>query len=484
MTRGQRSSKAVDPIMLRARDTPAILTEDGDVVTHRALRTLVDAFTNRLSGGERRLVGLLGDRELGTVVAHLAAVRGGHAVAWFGAAGVPERMRELVRRYAPEFLVGPAATMTAVAEPLGYRLESFTPAPDVLLACAPQPSTVPIGTETSLLLLTSGSVSGGRGVRLSAGAIAANARGIRETLEFDASSRGATSLPLYYSYGLSILHSHLTAGGSVLLTSAPATGGGFWRRFDASGCQIFNGVPTHFEWLDRKSAPWQRVRKLRTVTCAGGPISRGLAERMHQRCTRIGAGFVKMYGQTEATARISILRAEDFLAHPDSVGRVLPGSRVSFDAEGQLLYHGPSAMLGYCDGRADLAVPDQMQGTIHTGDVGHEADGYLHLTGRMARFIKPNGRRISLDSVEGAFAELAPAAAVGDTEEQAHVFMTAEYGPALEAVRRELLDRLGLPPAAISLHCVTELPRRSNGKLDYQRLVARVAAMAGERQGE
>ncbi|WP_174187799.1 AMP-binding protein [Nocardia barduliensis] len=473
----------MDPIMLRARDTPAVVTEDGAVVTHRELRTLVDAFASRLAGGQRRLVGMVGDRELGTVVAHLAALYDGHAVAWFGAAGVPERMRELVRRYAPEFLVGPIGTMAAVAEPLGYRLESFTVAADVVVARAPQPSTLPIGTDTSLLLLTSGSVSGGRGVRLSAGAIAANARGIRETLEFDSTSRGATSLPLYYSYGLSILHSHLSAGGSVLLTSAPATGGGFWNRFDTAGCHVFNGVPTHFEWLDRKSVPWQRVRSLRTITCAGGPIARSLAERMHQRCARIGAGFVKMYGQTEATARISILRAEDFLAHPDSVGRVLPGSRVSFDAEGQLLYHGPSSMLGYCDGRADLAAPDQMRGTIHTGDVGHEMDGYIHLTGRMARFIKPNGRRISLDSVEGAFAELVPAAAVGDAEEQAHVFVTAEYGPALEAVRRELLDRLGLPPAAISLHCATDLPRRSNGKLDYQRLVGRVAAMTAERQG-
>ena len=191
-------------------------------------------------------------------------------------------------------------------------------------------------------------------------------------------------------------------------------------------------------------------------------------------------GFVKMYGQTETAARISILRAADFPAHPESVGRVLAGSRVTFDADGQLVYHGPSAMLGYCDNRTDLAAPDQLGGTVPTGDLGYERDGFLYLTGRQSRFVKPLGRRIGLDALESVFSELAPAAVVGDATERAHVFLAAETGPEFEAVRRSLLDRFALLPEAITLHYGTELPHLPNGKIDYRRLSERTASTIEE----
>jgi long-subunit acyl-CoA synthetase (AMP-forming) len=177
-----------------------------------------------------------------------------------------------------------------------------------------------------------------------------------------------------------------------------------------------------------------------------------------------------MYGQTEVAARISILRADEYPEHPDSVGRVLAGSRVTFAEDGQLLYHGPGAMLGYCDHRADLAAPDQMRGTVRTGDLGYAQDGFLYLTGRLSRFVKPLGRRISLDAVEDFFAELAPAAVVGDAAERAHVFVAARLGKEFETARRALLDRFALPPDTVELHYGVDLPRLPNGKTDYRRL--------------
>lgn len=470
----------MDPIPLRAQDAPAVLHQDGSVLSHRDLLTMVDACARTLPRGGRRLVGLLGDRELGSVVAYLAALRSGNAVACFGAARSQERMSELVRRYEPEVLVGPAPVVAEVAELLGYRLQAAGPGHGVVVAHACGPRAPDVDEGTSLVLFTSGSVSGGRGVRLSGTAIAANATGIAEALGIDASWRGATSLPLYYSYGLSVLSSHLTAGGSIVLTTDSATSTAFWRRFDSLECNVFNGVPAHYDWLDRSPVPWHRIPGLHTVTCAGAPIRPALAARVHALCSRHGVGFVKMYGQTEATARISILRAEDYPEHPESVGRVLAGSRVSFDADGQLVYHGPSAMSGYCDDRAGLAAPDQVRGTVHTGDLGFEQDGFLHVTGRLSRFVKPFGRRISLDALETVFSEITPAAVVGDAAERAHVFLAATSEPELEAARRTLLDRFSLPPDTIQLHYETELPRLSNGKTDYRRLAERTATTTGE----
>lgn len=463
----------MDPIGLRPTGRVALVTDGGELTHRDLLRLVTDAA--RALPPRRGLVALLGDREPGTVAAYLATLRGGHTAAWFGAAGGGARLRALIDGYEPELLVGPAQAVGAAVAGGGYRPVDAPGLPGVVAARRTGPAPADIDPGTQLVLLTSGSVSGGRAVRLSGAAIAANCAAIRETLGIDGSSRGATSLPLYYTYGLSVLHSHLIAGGGVLLSEQPATGPGFWRSFAAAGCDIFSGVPMHFDWLDRGRVPWQRVASLRTLTVAGGRVRPALAARFHERCAATGRRFYAMYGQTEATARISVRAPEDYAEHPESVGRVVPGSRVTIE-DGEVVYHGPGAMRGYADDRAGLALPDQTGGTVRTGDLGYLRDGHLYLTGRRGRFVKPDGRRIGLDAVEDVFAELAPAAAVGSARERAHVFVESVPSAALEAARSGLAARLGLSPGAVRLHYVPALPRRANGKVDYGAL----AGMTGD----
>lgn len=462
----------MDPIGLRPSRRPALVTGAGDVVTHRDLVALMDAVSPHLPAGRRSLVALVGDRELGTVAAYLAALRDGHTAAWLGAARDPAQRHALVAAYEPEILAGPADLVRSAAACAGYDRVVGLDRPgfeDFALAQRRGPAS-DIHPGTRLLLVTSGSVSGGRGVRLSAEAVAANTAAVCASLSIDENTRGATSLPLYYTYGLSVLHAHLAAGSSLLLTAEPPTGQRFWRAFADAGCEIFNGVPVNFEWLDR--LPWRRVASLKTMTVAGGRLRTPLAERLHQECDASGRRFYKMYGQTEATARISVLDHEDFGEHPDSVGRPLPVGQVSIRPGGEIVYTGRCVMQGYADGRADLARPDETLGTLDTGDLGFVRDGFLYVTGRAARFVKVDGRRISLDAVEDRFAVLAPSAAVEGENERAIVFVESAPTAELERTRQELVARLGLPPYAVRLRFVDRIPRRANGKIDYRGLAA------------
>ncbi|NED99844.1 AMP-binding protein [Phytoactinopolyspora halotolerans] len=476
----------MDPIALHAGEQPALVLEDGRTLSHRELVRLVDRVGLLLPAERKCLVALLGDREMGTVLGYLAGLRCGHAVAWFGAAADRGRRASLVNRYAPEVVIGPEPDIAAVVAddfPGAYRrLDAGigVGADRIRIAVAHDVTAHPeVAPGTSLVLLTSGSESGGRAVRLSAKSIAANCRGVQEALRIDTRSRAATSLPLFYTYGLSVLNSHLSAGATVLLTAAPATGIGFWNLFAAAGCDTFAGVPAHFDWFARSRLPWDDVASLRSMTVSGGRLRAALARRFHARCSETARRFYKMYGQTEATARITVLQPEDFAAHGDSVGRVLTGGRVTIehtqgeDGMGRIVYRGPCAMQGYASGRADLALADEMRGTVDTGDLGVLREGFLYLAGRAGRFVKPGGIRVSLDAVEEAFAAVTPAAAVGTVDERAHVFVEPAPTAEIEAVRRGLLSELRLAPRAVRVHVIPNLPVRGSGKPDYRLLRSR-----------
>jgi long-chain acyl-CoA synthetase len=472
------------PLDLRATDRPALHLEDGTSVTHRTLLRLADRFARRLPHDRKSLVVLLGDRELGTVAAYLGALRAGHTVGWFGSAHDGVQQANLLEAYRPEVIVTPETADAGLGR-LAMR-PSGTPIAGMHILELPGPRAPgDIHPRTDLLLLTSGSVSGGRTVRLSADALTANGTAIRDVLGLDGANRGATSLPLYYTYGLSVMNSHLLAGGSVLLSAAPVGSRRFWRYFHDAGCELFAGVPTQLEWLARAQLPWADIAALRKVTVAGGRLRTPLARRFHQACDASGRQFYKMYGQTEATARITILRHDDFPGREDSVGRVLPGGRLtvagSAATPAEVIYHGPSVMQGYADTRADLARGDEMRGTINTGDQGYLEEGFLYLTGRAGRFVKPLGRRVSLDALEDLFAEAGVVGAVGDRNERAHVFVAG--GPdtttTTERLRSNAVTRMALPLEALHVHHLPLLPLLPSGKVDYRRLAALVPVLRG-----
>ncbi|CAM5587362.1 AMP-binding protein (plasmid) [Streptomyces viridifaciens] len=466
-------------LRIAASDRVAVVHPDGSAVTYRELLRSADQAGRLLPHRRKALVALFGDREPGTLVTYVAALRQGHAVGWFGSVPDPAQRVALVRRFRPDVIVAPPHQLADSVPGSTYR-----PVGSAFLGVAvarqvggPRPDVHP---DTSVLLMTSGSMSSGRAVRLSGAAIAANSRAIAEALDIRPNSRAATALPLFYSYGLSVINSHFAMGASVLLTDAPASGTRFWREFAAAGCTIFPAVPLHLQWLTRTRRAWNLVPTLRAVTVSGARTSATLAKSIHEQAERIGFQFFKMYGQTEATARISVLQHEDLPARPDSVGRVVPGSTVVIEGddggqvpdgtEGHIIYRGPNAMQGYADSAADLSRPDEMAGTVDTRDLGFMADGFLHVTGRTGRFVKPGGRRLELDVVEELFSEVASSAVVGTDDERAHVFVEGGPLPAIEEVRSGILRQGRVGPDDLRIHFVASLPRRLNGKVDYRAL--------------
>ena len=453
-------------------EAPALLDESV-TLTHADLRqTIARAPFPR---SPKSLVWLLAPNSVSAVVGYLAALAAGHAVCPLDPGLDFERLAELARRFEPELVLTPAAV-------------SRPPVPDLVAAPSPvaglalwrRPATLPvpgpIHPELALLLATSGSTGNPRFAALSGAAMAANTAAIIQVLGLGPGDRALAHLPWWYSYGLSVLHSHLAAGGSVVITARDFLDEELWRLARTTGVTALAGVPFHWESLLRLDLARLKVPTLRLFTQAGGRLAPDRVRRAAEMCRHQGGRFHVMYGQTEAAPRITTLPAGEAATRPDAVGPALPGGRLEILTEagpttepgvvGEVIYYGPNVMMGYASGRVDLAAGDRLGGRLATGDLGRlAADGTLVLTGRRRPFAKVLGLRLDLADVEAAAESLAPVVAVQEGERL--VLVTTEGDPEmLRRVRAAVATATGLHPGALVCRVVADFPRLPNGKID------------------
>jgi acyl-CoA synthetase (AMP-forming)/AMP-acid ligase II len=457
-----------------------IEAETAQTLSHAELERAVEEVGGQLATAQKSLLFLFARNDLASVVAYLAALAQGHAVALLDAEASPALRGRLLARYRPRFVWQPAGVAPAETPelPAGVELAGWRGAR--CFRCEPAPD--PLHPELGVLLSTSGSTGSPKLVRLGLGAVVANAGAIATGLELSAADRGISSLPLFYAYGLSVLNSHLWAGGSLVLTAAGAVERRFWDALREYQCRSFAGVPYTYQMLHRLGFEHFDAPSLRVLTQAGGRLEPRLVRYFHEHMAARGGRFYVMYGQTEAVARIAILPPERLPEKLGSVGQVLAGGELSIDASaapadsppgvGEVVYRGPNVMLGYAESAADLARGDELCGQLRTGDLGYlDAEGLLFVTGRSKRIGKLFGLRVSLDELEEMVRERGPAAVIQDGE---RLLVFCAFGDAalLDGVQRELAARLRVHRSGLELRRVEALPTLASGKVDYQRLSA------------
>jgi len=283
-----------------------------------------------------------------------------------------------------------------------------------------------------------------------------------------------------YSYGLSVINSHLVLGASVVLTDDSVLQREFWSALDRYTCTSFAGVPYTYQMLLQTGLLKSKGATLRTLTQAGGRLEEAYIRQMHELALARGWKFFVMYGQTEATARISYVPFEQLGTKIGSVGVAIPnGALWVDDASEELVYQGPNVMQGYAECRTDLARGDELQGVLRTGDLGRrDEDGYFYITGRLKRFLKIFGKRFNLDDAEKILARRceAPVACFGRDD----LLMAAvEEGANSSRIHATICETFALPRPAVKVVVMPNMPRTPNGKLDYRRL-AEAAQVLGE----
>lgn len=440
-------------------DSPALRDELGEWVSYDALRALAKGWAERLAG-PRRLIFFYIRNDVNNVAALLGAIAAGHAVGLFDPSLSREARDRLEDCYQPDWLVEPS-TEQDVRGPLN---EQPTPLDDGL----------------TLLLSTSGSTGSPKLVRLSWAALEGNAKSIAEVLNIQSDDVAAGHLPLHYSYGLSVLTSHLCRGARVCLTEQGLMQRTFWSTLREAGVTHLPGVPFHFQMMSKLGFARLGLTKLRTLTQAGGALDVAARRQAHMFMAERGGGFYVLYGQTEAAPRMTTLQHSDFPIAESSVGTPLPGCRIEIadggeEGVGEVIFHGPNVMLGYAESRADLILGDLQAGRLATGDIGRlDEAGRLFLTGRAKRFGKVWGLRVNLDELEREANAIASAAVTqkGDflRVHLAGVVDDDAYIVQKQRLLDHLLAQFTLPRTSYEFCRVSEIPRTERGKVDYAAL--------------
>lgn len=453
----------------------AVIDNRGHVLSHAQLK----AAGSRLACavGDRCLVFSMCQNSLGSLVGYTGFLANRVVPAMLRRDPDTDNLSRLLERYAPRFIWTDRADLarypdcTPVHEDFGY-----------VLLRTPYDSAVPLHEDLALLLTTSGSTGSPKFVRQSHANLQANTASIVEFLGLDPSDRAITTLPMNYTYGLSILNTHLAVGATVLLTDRTLMQKEFWSFFKEQGATSFGGVPYTYEILKKLRFFRMDLPSLRTMTQAGGRLAPELHREFARFAADTGRRFVVMYGQSEATARMSWLPPERSLEKCGSIGIAIPGGRFELidsqgqvidqpDSTGELVYFGDNVTLGYAESAEDLARGDERGGVLATGDLARrDAEGYYYIVGRKNRFLKIFGNRVGLDEVERLLKDHFPHTdcACAGRDDQMHVFAPA--GAPLEEMKRFLVEATGLYHAAVCLCEVPEIPKNEAGKTLYAEL--------------
>jgi long-chain acyl-CoA synthetase len=440
---------------------PAVVeVGSGQALTYDELARAADAQVNQLELREpRQLVFIFARNDLASLTAYLGCLRRGHVAALLPVGRPGEA---LLTSYLPDRLIAPP---DAPSVP-GY--EPIAPGKWRRLG---RSAGSPPHEDLALLLSTSGSTGSPKMVRLSRANLQANAVAIAGYLGLTPNERAPTTLPLSYSYGLSVVHSHLAAGATLLLGDFPVVQASTWQILAEHGATSFAGVPLVYQMLRRLRFEPRSVPTLRTFTQAGGRLDSETKAWFLERATSGGARFFVMYGQTEATARISFVPPERLPEKLDSIGRTIPGGELSVDPDGgELIYRGPNVMLGYASSREELALADTQRGVLRTGDLGRvDPDGFFYVEGRLKRFLKLAGLRISLDEIERHLERsLDCAVACGGQDES--LVIQLEKAVTVTRVHAMLQQDFGLAPSLVQVRSGAPIARLATGKIDYAAL--------------
>ena len=428
----------------------------GATFTYGQLARRADELAGQLPEQPARTVGLLlFPPTFDAVSLYLGALRSGRHVPLLLPPGIhPALLADLREKYQPDWI----ATGT---EPV-QRLRS-----ERAVGAVPHES-------LGLLLSTSGSTGSQKLVRLAYTALDANAASIVEYLRLGEGDRAITTLELSYSFGMSILNSHLAAGASVVLTNETLLSRGFWDLAQKSHITSLSGVPSQFAMLRRAGLEKRGLGSLRMLTQAGGNLSEPLKREFKALTDRLGSEFFVMYGQTEAAPRISYVPPARLEEKPGSIGVAVPGGTLELDpSTSELIYRGPNVMLGYAESRADLDRGDDLHGVLRTGDIGRrDEEGFYFLTGRLKRFIKLSGARVNLDDVEKMLTNEfdTPLACVG-TDDRLVVVLTESSSVTDAAIRELLRVRCDIYAGLVAVERRSALPLTANGKVDYPALL-------------
>lgn len=380
-------------------------------------------------------------------------------------------LKNLAANYSPNYIFLPNSKKIDIE-----NYEKFVELKDHKIFRIKEEKNYYINKNLALMLSTSGSTGSEKFVRISHQNINDNTKKIVKYLKIKENHRTITTMPPFYTYGLSIINTHLYVGASIFITNASLIEKNFWINFRKQKINSFGGVPYFYEIMKRLNFKKMHFPSLKYFTQAGGPLNRELTKYFMNYAEKNNINFVIMYGQVEATSRMTYLPYKILKKKIGSIGIPIPGGKIRLKGEksengkrGEIIYEGKNVSMGYSRNFRDLKKGDENKGVLETGDLAEiDQDGYLFITGRKSRNVKLFGHRINLDEIENILQKKGYNCLCVGEDNKITLFSKEERN--VKELVKFLSKLMNVHSSCFNHKYIKSFPLSSNNKISYNKL--------------
>ena len=457
--------------LTRFSNKVALVTDSFDYIKYRELLEISIGFSSKVP--KRTVVIIVCDNSVGSVASYVGFIRTGIVPILLERNIGYESIKNISRAYNVKYICSENSYLDKYNEKFHiiHSHEKYDLIEFIDIDCIND-----LHNDLALLLPTSGSTGSPKLVKISYKNLYSNTKSISQSLPIESNDVALTTMPMSYSYGLSIVNTHLFNGASIVLTNKTMMEKGFWSLFFNTKITTFGGVPFIYKMLKRLKFSEMNINTLKYITQAGGRLEPSLVEYFTSVCKKNNSKFYVMYGQTEATARMSVLSFKNIDDKKDSIGKAIPGGKfmlidgkgreVTKDKTGELIYFGDNVSMGYANNYADLVLGDINKGKLKTGDIARrDSDGYYYIIGRRKRFVKIFGVRVGLDEVENYLNDKGLECVCSGSDDNLKIYTTnPDY---IDKIRDFISERKLIHHKGYSVHLIDYIPRNKSGKVKY-----------------
>ena len=424
----------------------------------------------------KSLILIVSENSLGSLLAYIFCIINNHVGIIIDSKTTNQNILKIFKNYQPNYVFLSKKTKSIFKKICSEKYTFF----DQSLMKNKINKKKKLNKNLSLLLSTSGSMGSIKFVKLSRNNIKHNTESIISYLKINKKDSAITNLPISYSYMLSVINTHFEVGASIVISKYSLIEKKFWETLKNSKVTSFNGVPYTYEILTRIGLKNIKIETLKYLTHAGGKLKKEKLKEIIKFCKKNNLKFFSMYGQTEASPRISYLKPEFSEKKIGSIGKGMPGNKIYIIdssgtkilkpfVEGEIICEGKNVFMGYSKNYKDLKKANEENYKLKTGDLGFfDKDGFFYITSRISKIAKIFGYRVDIGALENLMSQKGYKVACLSDNKKIFIFIEKKYN------KNNLINAISkitnLNIGSFELIKLKYLPRTSNNKISYNEL--------------
>jgi len=421
----------------------------------------------------KSLILIISENTLGSLLAYIFCIINNHVAIIIDSKTDKKNILKVFKNYEPNYIFLSKEIKTIFNKKCLEKYSFF----DQILLKNKINKKKKLNKNLSVLLSTSGSMGSIKFVKLSRNNLKINTDSIINYLKINNKDSAITNLPISYSYMISVINTHLEAGGSIIISKYSLIEKKFWKILKNSKVTSFNGVPYTYEMLIRIGIKNIKINSLKYLTQAGGKLEKNKLKEIINFCKKHNIKFFSMYGQTEASPRISYLKPEFSEKKIGSIGKGLSGNKIYIIndtgkkilepyVEGEIICEGKNVFMGYSKNYNDLNRPNEKNYKLKTGDLGFfDKDGFFFITSRISRITKIFGNRIDLGDLESLMKQKGYKVVCLSDNKKIFIFIEKKYNKTNLINTISQITNLNI--SSFKLIKLKYFPRTSNNKVSY-----------------